>query len=122
MGVDCVLTNKHRSAPCQSIAFNFKRGLSMPEFLKQFGTEAQCEAALELFRGVSESNESLNVRRVGSGSRPVDEINGLNDFSIGKSVLPTLAEVCYYPNLAKPAYKKEITFKISKIGVWSVVN
>jgi len=23
----------------------------MPEFLKQFGTEAQCEAALELFRG-----------------------------------------------------------------------
>ena len=28
----------------------FQIGLSMPEFLKQFGTEAQCEAALEQSR------------------------------------------------------------------------
>lgn len=69
--------------------------------------------------GAGESNEPLNVRRVGSGSRTVDEINDLNDFSIGKSALPTLAEGCYCPNLAKPAYKKEITFKFSKIGVSS---
>ncbi len=26
----------------------FQRGLSMPELLKQFGTEIQCEAVLEL--------------------------------------------------------------------------
>ena len=29
----------------------FQPGLSMPEFLKQFGTEAQCEAELEQVRG-----------------------------------------------------------------------
>lgn len=28
----------------------FQPGLSMPEFLKQFGTEAQCAAALEKMR------------------------------------------------------------------------
>ena len=28
----------------------FQPGLSMPEFLRQFGTEAQCEAALEQAR------------------------------------------------------------------------
>jgi hypothetical protein len=28
----------------------FQAGLSLPSFLEQYGTEAQCEAALELVR------------------------------------------------------------------------
>jgi transposase-like protein len=51
----------HRQAHCAPQAFKggcampmnrvqFQPGLSMPEFLRQFGTEAQCEAALEQAR------------------------------------------------------------------------
>ena len=30
----------------------FQRGLSLPDFLSQYGTEAQCESALELMRSL----------------------------------------------------------------------
>ena len=50
----------------------FQPGLSMPEFLRQFGTEAQCEAALEQarwpqgFRCQPCGQAARYVRRVGA--------------------------------------------------------
>lgn len=57
-------------------------------------------------QGSGESYGPLDARRIGSLSRPVDEVNDVNSCAFGgQSVPPTVAEPCCHPNLAKNAKK-----------------